>query len=136
MTPDLLINAGAVALGALGGGPARLFVTELVAARLPVGRAFSSFPWGTLIVNVSGALLIGMLAAYAQAHALDGQSAAWLLLATGVLGSYTTVSSFSLQTHALVRDREPIQALAYIASSVVLCVLAAGLGFALTGGHA
>lgn len=129
-----MIGAGAVALGALVGGPARLYLTNLVAER--VGGAF---PLGTLLVNVSGSFLIGCIGAYAEAHALSGQSPLWLLLATGVLGSYTTVSSFSLQTHALWRDREPAQAIGNLALSVLLCIAGAGAGFALVAamiGHA
>ena len=73
---------------------------------------------------------MGLVAAYAPKHALSGNSEYWLLLATGFLGSYTTVSSFALQTLALARDGESRAALGNVALSVGLCLGAVALGFA------
>jgi CrcB protein len=108
------------------GGPARFFVSGFVARRLG-----ETFPWGTLIVNISGCFAIGVIAALAAGGGPLGTPSAWLFFVTGVLGAYTTVSSFSLQTLALARDRELQGALAYIALSLALCVGAAALGFSI-----
>jgi CrcB protein len=123
--PEGLIGAGAVALGAALGGPARFFLSGLIARR--VGE---TFPWGTMIVNITGAFAIGLVALYAQQHGLSGQSSPWLFLVTGILGSYTTVSSFSLQTMSLVRDGEPLRAIANAVLSLLLCIGAAEGGYA------
>jgi fluoride exporter len=122
---EFLFDGVLVTLGAVAGTPARYFVSGVVARQ--VGE---TFPWGTLAVNVSGCLVMGLVAAYSSAHHLSGSSEFWLLLATGFCGSYTTVSSFSLQTLALVRDGERRPAASYIALSVVLCLAAVFAGFA------
>lgn len=120
----LLVGAGLVSLGAIVGTPLRFFVSRFAGAR--VGE---TFPWGTLAVNVSGCLTMGVVAAYAAKLGYSGTSDYWLLLATGFLGSYTTVSSFALQTLALARGGETAAALRYIFLSVGLCLGAAALGF-------
>ena len=115
-----------VALGGALGGVGRFWLSGFVARRFG-----ESFPWGTLAVNATGATAIGAVAAIA----LDPASHAvlrlplWLMLAVGVLGSYTTVSSFALQTLALARAGERWGALANIALSVTLCLPAATLGY-------
>lgn len=92
-------------------------------------RLGEHFPWGTLIVNTSGALAIGVLAAISLADAGSGDSGlAWHLGILGFLGSYTTVSTFSLQTFALACDGAWSRAVANIALSLGLCLAAAGLG--------
>jgi CrcB protein len=118
-----------VALGSVLGGMARYFVSGFVARR--VGE---TFPWGTLIVNVSGAFVIGILGA----RSLDDTSIfaepdPWLFAVTGFLGCYTTVSSFSLQTLGLAREGERGRAASYVALSVGLCLSAVASGFALGG---
>ena len=114
-----------VVLGSALGGPARYFVSGVV------GRGIGeTFPWGTMVVNVSGALAIGVLAAAASVHGLLSTPAAWQFAVTGFLGSYTTVSSFSLQTLALVRDGQMLRAGANVLLSVGLCLSAVALGYA------
>ena len=116
-----------VVLGSALGGIARYFLSGLVARS--VGE---TFPWGTLSVNVSGAFLIGVFAAFARDHAsLLASPNPWLFAVTGFLGCYTTVSSFSLQTLALARDGESSRAVGYVAISVVLSLGAVAAGFAL-----
>jgi fluoride exporter len=114
----------AVALGGALGGVARFWVSEFVARRL-----MERFPWGTLVVNVSGAGLIGLAAALALGNdgAAMASSSAWALLVIGVLGSYTTVSSFSFQTLGLLRAGEPGRAGANVAASLIGCLGAAAL---------
>jgi CrcB protein len=87
------------------------------------------FPWGTLIANVAGSLLIGALAAW---FAFRGD-AIWtqplrLFLATGVLGGFTTFSAFSLDFAILLERGEGISAIAYAFASVLLSLGAAFAG--------
>jgi CrcB protein len=115
-----------IALGSAIGGAARYGCAGLAARWLG-----ASFPWGTLIVNVSGSLVIGFLAAL---MAPDGRLLAApdlrAFLMIGVLGGYTTFSSFSLETLNLVRDGEWLFAVANVLLSVVLCLVAVWLGYA------
>lgn len=130
---EIVWLAAWVAAGSALGGLARFFVSGLVA------RAFGeTFPWGTMVVNVSGAFAIGVLAALARRQGLLTLPEAWPIAVTGFLGSYTTVSSFSLQTLALAREGEWFRAAGNIVLSLALCLTAAALGMAaaleLTGG--
>ncbi|QKT02354.1 fluoride efflux transporter CrcB [Ectothiorhodospiraceae bacterium 2226] len=88
------------------------------------------FPYGTLAVNVSGCLAIGLLyVLLTERYAVAPEWRAALLI--GVLGGFTTFSTFSLETLALVDGREYGKALANIMLSLVLCLLATWLGLAL-----
>lgn len=113
-----------VALGGALGSMSRYGAARLV-ARLIDGP----FPWGTLCVNVTGSLLIGFLAG---AIVPDGRltlapdARAFLLI--GVLGGFTTFSSFSLETLNLVRDGEWLWAATNVAGSIALCLGAVWLG--------
>ena len=120
----------AVLAGSALGGVARFALSNAVARRFG-----ERFPWGTLVVNLSGALLIGILvgAVLGHADAAPG-NLGWHLAVIGFLGSYTTVSSFSLQTLALLHDRAWRAAGLNIVLSLGLCLGLAALGFAL-GGH-
>lgn len=88
-----------------------------------------TFPWGTMVVNVSGAFAIGLIAAVGATQDDFASLGLWHLLVIGFLGSYTTVSSFSLQTLALVREGEQWQAAGNVVLSLGLCLSAAALGF-------
>lgn len=114
-----------VALGGALGACARFWLSGAVARR--VGEVF---PWGTLAVNVSGAAAIGLLAArFLSADGIaEPWRETWLLLVAGVLGSYTTVSSFSLQTLALARAGEGGRAAMNVLASLGLCLCAAFAG--------
>ena len=97
-----------------------------------VGRAIGeTFPWGTLVVNVTGSIAIG---AGARILPIPGAGVApsilWLACVTGFLGGYTTVSSFSLQSLNLVRVGEWPSAAGNAAGSVLLCLFGAAAGFA------
>jgi CrcB protein len=95
-------------------------------------RVGETFPWGTLIVNVSGAFLIGIFGALAESDASTLASPdPWLFAVTGFLGCYTTVSSFSLQSLALARDGQSSRAGSYVVISVGLCLAAVTAGFTL-----
>lgn len=119
---DLITGLGWVALGSGMGGAARFAVSGLVARAIG-----ETFPWGTMTVNVTGSLALGALAARAGSF----EPALWQLAAEGFLGSYTTVSSFSLQTLALARDGEMTRAAGNLALSLALCLGTAAAGFAL-----
>jgi CrcB protein len=118
-----------VVLGSALGAVARYFVSGFVARR--VGE---TFPYGTLLINVTGALVIGIFGELARDPASPlARSDAWLFAVTGFLGAYTTVSSFSLQTLALARDGESVRAVLNVFFSVSLSLAAAALGFVLVG---
>lgn len=114
-----------VAFGSIIGGTARFWLSGFVARR--VGE---TFPWGTMVVNVSGAFLLGILAASAAGHGIFATVTPWQFAAIGILGTYTTVSSFSLQTLALARDGEMMRAGGNMVLSLSLCLLAVTGGFA------
>ncbi len=121
---ELLFGLIWVAVGGALGGMARFFVSGIVARR--VGE---TFPWGTMAVNVSGACAVGAVAAAASSGFAFHGPHAWALTVTGFLGCYTTVSSFSLQTLALIRDGDWRRAGLNVGLSVVLGLGAAAIGF-------
>ena len=88
----------------------------------------TAFPVGTLFVNVSGSLLIGLCAGLAQSRALLGGDAR-LLLVVGVLGGYTTFSAFSLETLVLLRAGQPLTAFGSVLLQVALGLAAAFAGY-------
>lgn len=89
------------------------------------------FPWGTLFVNVAGSFAIGVLGALAthgERPLIAGDARAFLIV--GVLGGFTTFSSFSLETLTLARGGQLGAAGANVLVSVAVCLLAVWLGFA------
>jgi fluoride exporter len=124
MTP---LDSGAwpwVLAGSAMGGMARYWLSGLVARH--VGE---TFPWGTLVVNVSGALCVGLIFGAATAGAAHVPAPLLQLAVVGFLGSYTTVSSFSLQTLQLARNGQWLPAAGNATLSAGLCLGAAWLGF-------
>src|SRR3989440_10484376 len=119
-----------IATGGALGSVARFWFSGIVA------RHFGeTFPWGTLLVNVSGSFAIGFFAT------LTGPDGRWLVNPTGrqffmigVCGGYTTFSSFSLQTLALIEDGEWLHAGTNAVLSVVLSLFAVWLGHLLATG--
>jgi CrcB protein len=89
-----------------------------------------SFPWGTFIINISGSIVMGLIAGYL---AFKGEaSQPWrLFVMTGVLGGYTTFSAFSLDTALLYERGEVGLALAYVLGSVLLSIAGLFAGLAL-----
>lgn len=116
----------AVAAGSAIGGLARYWLSGTVAP-----QAGDAFPWGTLAVNVSGSLLIGVIAGFTltDGRMPFGPTGREFLMA-GVCGGYTTFSSFSLQTLDLVRDGDWRRAAANTLLSVGGCLVAVWLGHA------
>lgn len=114
-----------VGIGSAIGGVARFWISGFVASRYG-----ESFPFGTLVVNVTGSFLIGLFAALSEP---EGR---WFLnptmrelLMIGFCGGYTTFSSFSLQTLTLLQNGEWLRAGANALASFALCMLAVWLGF-------
>jgi fluoride exporter len=88
------------------------------------------FPFGTLAVNVTGSLLIGFLATLADERGIIAPQAR-LFLVVGVLGGFTTFSSFSLETFRLARDGDMTAALLNISGNLGLSLLSVWLGVGL-----
>ena len=118
-----------VAIGGALGSVSRFWLSGLVA------RQFGeTFPWGTIVINVTGSFVIGVIGALADPEGrMDSQSRAFAtqFLMIGICGGYTTFSSFSLQTLNLLRDREWLYAGGNVLLSVVLCLVAVWLGWLL-----
>lgn len=115
----------AIALGGGIGSVLRYVVAVVVTAQTGPG-----FPWGTLVINVTGSLIIGVIAEVAQTRAIAMPNVVRLFWMVGVLGGYTTFSTFSLDGVTLIADRAPWLALSYLCASVILGVLAAMAGVA------
>ena len=114
MSPLVVIAIGLVGgIGAIG----RFLLDGAVSAR--VAR---SFPWGTLAVNLSGAFVLGVL----TGAALSGD--ALRLLGTGLLGAYTTFSTWALESHRAAEDGRSHTALLNVGVSLALGLLAAWAG--------
>ena len=118
-----------VALGGALGSISRYWLNGLVSTRFG-----ETFPSGTVVVNVAGSFIIGIIGALAVPEGrLDSSSRAFAVqfLMYGVCGGFTTFSSFSLQTLNLLRDREWLYAGGNVILSVVLCLVAVWLGWLL-----
>lgn len=115
-----------IALGGALGGMARFALSNLLARWL--GKAF---PWGTLAVNTTGALAAGWL--LGRQGLPEAPTAFWLFSVTGLLGGYTTVSSFSLQTLELWQGGQSGRAALNVGGTLVLGIGMAALGWALAG---
>jgi CrcB protein len=110
----------AVGLGAALGGILRLLVTQAVVARAGAGYAF----YATLFINVSGSFLIGVVIEMAQTRA--NVSPLWrYFVATGILGGYTTFSTFSYEALGLAASGFGITSLLYVLGSVGLGIAGA-----------
>jgi len=118
------MNYLAIGVGAALGANARYLVGLYVADRLG-----SDFPYGTLLINVSGSLVIGFfLTLISERLEIDPL---WrLLFATGFLGGYTTFSTFSFEALGLLRQAAYLQAMIYVGGSVLGGLLLALLGSA------
>lgn len=113
MNTYLLVFAGG-GLGAL----CRFAATSFI------GRwAGTTFPWGTMFVNVAGSLVMGLVIAWLALRS-SGDAHLRLLLATGFLGGFTTFSAFSLDAVSLYEQGAISAAAGYIAASVVVSILA------------
>ena len=119
-----------IALGGALGSVGRFWLSGVI------GRQFGeTFPWGTLLVNVSGSFAIGLLAALAEPGGRRFISPTGRqFLMYGVCGGYTTFSSFSVQTLELIRDGDWFKAGTNAVGSMLLCLVAVWLGYAFGAG--
>ncbi|HET7601190.1 MAG TPA: fluoride efflux transporter CrcB [Gemmatimonadales bacterium] len=114
-----------IALGGAVGSVARFMLGQLVQRGAGV-----TFPLGTLLINISGSFLLGFILRYSLATpAISPEVRA--LLTTGFCGGYTTFSTFSYETVALLEDGELGRAAIYIGLSVGVSLIATFMGFGL-----
>ena len=110
-----------ISLGAIAGANLRYYLSQVIAK-----WTASTFPWGTLAINVTGSFLLGFYLFWSAGRATDAR---WrLLVAVGFCGGYTTFSSFAYETVALFEHGEWLQAVANVAASNTLSLIAVGLG--------
>jgi len=112
----------AVAIGAAIGGVLRYLVGQFFVQRFGPG-----FPYGTMFINVSGSFLIGLIVELSLTRALGVTPLIRAFAATGILGGYTTFSTFALESVNLMEQGWYLSAL-YAGTSVALGVIGAGLG--------
>ena len=115
----MLQQIGLVAVGGAVGAALRYLVCEWIPS--------DGFPYATLAVNLAGSLLLGLLTVGVAQHLISTNLA--LMLATGVLGAFTTMSTFSVETIEMFDQGESTMALSYIGLTMVLCPLIALLGW-------
>lgn len=117
-----------IAVGAVVGASARYFLSGLVA------RNFSAtFPYGTLLINITGSLVLGFFLVYSTERVLLDPR--WrLLVAIGFCGSYTTFSSYAFESFALMEQGQWLMMGLNILTSNVLCLAAVLAGAALARG--
>ncbi len=116
-----------ISIGSALGGMARHWCNVLATEWLG-----TSFPWGTLFINVTGSLTIGFFFALTDASGrFDVSRNAKLFVMTGICGGYTTFSAFSLQSLTLLQEGAWLRGGGYVAASVGLCLLAVWAGDAL-----
>ncbi|MDQ4215316.1 CrcB family protein [Microbacterium capsulatum] len=120
MTSPIPLRLALVMAGGVAGTAARIGLGLVLPTA--AGSGLGAVPWATLIANIAGAFLIGVLAAR-----LPGSSAMRVLLGTGVLGGFTTYSAFAVGTVTLWHAN-PLLAAAYAVGSVVLGIGAAAAG--------
>jgi fluoride exporter len=111
-----------VALGAAFGAPLRYLAARVIQTCLD-----TSFPWGTMTVNVTGCLIFGFLVAAAPRL----PSAVEATLGIGFCGAFTTYSTFSYETLRLLEDGTRFYAVVYVGASLLAGFGAVGLGWAL-----
>ncbi len=115
----------AIGAGSFIGGILRYLVSEAMRQRFA-----SPFPYGTFLVNIIGCLLIGVALGLMERGNISGE---WkLFMAVGLLGGFTTFSTFSLETITLIRDGQVYAALTYVFLSIALGLIATTSGFLAT----
>jgi CrcB protein len=116
-----------IALGAIAGASARYFFSLLIARDFP-----SAFPYGTLLINVSGSLLVGFFLVFSTERVLLDPR--WrVLVVIGFCGSYTTFSSYAFESFALMEQGQWLFGINIVASNA-LCLAAVLGGAALARG--
>lgn len=121
--PALIIEILCIAAGGAAGSVARYGLQGLVQYRILPG---SVFPWGTLVVNLLGSLAIGFLYELGYTYMPNNIR---LLVFVGILGGFTTFSSFGLETFNLIRDGEAGRAALNVLASNVIGIALVFVGF-------
>lgn len=117
-----------IAVGAVVGASARYFLSGLIARDVA-----SAFPYATLLINITGSLVLGFFLAYSTDRVLLDPR--WrLLVAIGFCGSYTTFSSYAFESFALMEQGQWLLACLNVVSSNALCLAAVVAGSALARG--
>ncbi|MCS7001867.1 MAG: fluoride efflux transporter CrcB [Dehalococcoidia bacterium] len=111
-----------VGVGGFLGANARYWIAQFAAQRFGV-----AFPYGTLAINVTGSLVLGVFLAIVETRVPLSYDAR-LLFAVGFLGAYTTFSTFTVEVLALIERAEFVAAATYVLASVVIGLLAAAVG--------
>ena len=113
-----------IGIGSFIGGSLRYLIAQMVQSKF-----LSAFPFGTLTVNIVGCFVIGLVFGLSERLNLSPE---WrLFLATGICGGFTTFSAFSLETMQLLRDGQILHGLLYVATSILVGLLAVYLGMTL-----
>jgi len=120
----MLKNLALVAAGGAFGSGARYLVAVVAEKALP-----ASFPWGTFIVNVVGSALLGAIAATAALEPPRLSAEARLLLGTGVMGGFTTYSTFNAEVLKALQAGATAKAAAYFLATALVCLLGAWAGW-------
>jgi CrcB protein len=118
------MNVIVVAIGAMIGGLLRYGIS------LSFSPAGGSFPWSTLGINIVGSFFLGLVMQFAGERHIIGDSTK-LFLTIGVIGSFTTFSTFSFETITLFQSGGALRGLVYIGASNILSIFGAFGGFAL-----
>jgi fluoride exporter len=118
----MLTNYILVALGGAAGAVCRFGCAQIAGTK-------STFPYTTLLINIGGSFLIGMLFGLQQQGRLNEKY--WALLAIGLCGGFTTFSAFSLENMALLQQQKWGLFILYATCSVVVCFLAVSAGYRL-----
>lgn len=125
-TPSQFVASLYVALGGAIGALLRYQASRGI-TRLLGPQVVTAFPWATLAVNVVGSLVMGLLAGYLARQGQGGDQLR-LFIGVGVLGGFTTFSSFSLELMMLIERGQPFQALTYALVSVLAGLTALYIG--------
>lgn len=113
-----MLSSLMVGLGGFIGANLRYWLGVALAERINIPATF--------FINIAGALLIGILSGWAAKYNVNAQ--AMLFLKVGLCGGFTTFSTFSLESLQMLQEGKITLALAYMAASVILCVLAVYIG--------
>lgn len=122
----LLINAAMVGSGGFIGAVMRYGLSGLVHKKIPL----STFPYGTLVVNLVGCFAIGLLIGMLESRQMFGPGFRRFML-IGLIGGFTTYSTFGYETFALLRSAEVLRAIANVSLHVVLGVALVFAGYGL-----
>ena len=122
----MMKNVALVMAGGAFGSGARYLVAVAGEKWLP-----ASFPWGTFVVNVVGSALLGAILATAVTDPPRLSAEARLLLGTGIMGGFTTYSTFNAEVMKSLHEGAPAKAALYVFATVTVCLAGAWAGWAL-----